>query len=145
MTAVEEIQRRIVEEFLEIGDDFDQYAYLIEISCSFKPMNPEDKRENRLVQGCQSRVWLKTYGDAEGRFFFEADSDTLIVKGVLSLLRQMFWGQRAEEVAEAQVTFLQETAIMETFESDRQKGLGYVIRFLQQKARLLAGDKVDNS
>jgi len=141
MNPVESIQGQIVTEFQEIGDDFDQYAYLIELSCGFQPMRAEDKTEEGLVKGCQSHVWLKTGRDDQSMFTFSADSDTLIVKGILRLLQRMFCGQSPADVADIKVTFLQDTAIMETFTGDRQKGIGYVIQSLQQAARNMDDNK----
>lgn len=136
--SITEIQEKIITDFNEIGDSFDQYAYLIELSCSFKPMTDEEKLPERLVDGCQSHVWLNIFKDSDGRFAFTTDSDTLIVKGVLYLLQELFCGQLPADVAAADVRFLKETAIMDTFESDRQKGLGYVIAQLQSAARNMA-------
>lgn len=136
MRTISEIQNQIIADFNEIGDSFDQYAYLIELSAAHKGMPEEEKLPTRLVEGCQSHVWLKIDRDEHDRFYFVSDSDTLIVKGVLSLLQEMFCGQSCEDVAGAEIRFLQETAIMDTFESDRQKGLSYVIRKLQTTAHL---------
>lgn len=137
MRSIQEIQEELIEEFREAGDGFDQYAYLIELSCLLPPMRAERKTPERAVQGCQSHVWL----DAEcrdGCFQFAADSDTLIIKGVLYLLQEVFCNQSPIDVAAAQVTFLKETAIMDTFEADRRKGIGFVIRQLQCEAGKMA-------
>ena len=95
----------------------------------------KEKTPERLVAGCQSQVWLKIH-IADGLLFFLSDSNTLIVKGILYILEHLFNGQRCEDVAEAEITFLEETAIMDTFESSRQKGIGFVIKQLQQAARV---------
>lgn len=133
MNSIDTIQQTIIDDFSEIGDSFDQYAYLIELACSLPPLAEEKKTPDRLVEGCQSQVWLDIRCE-NGMFFFSSDSNTLIVKGVLYLLEQMFNGQRCNDVAAAQIVFLQETSIMYTFESDRQKGLQYVIRELKRAA-----------
>ena len=86
-----------------------------------------------MVEGCQSTVWLDIHTDG-GVFNFASDSNTLIVKGVLYILQEIFNGQSVEAVAGAKLSFLHDTAIMDTFESDRQKGLGYVIAKLQETA-----------
>ena len=130
---IDEIQDQIVSDFQEIGDGFDQYAYLIELSMQL-PGLPEDKKtEDRLVKGCQSHVWLDMHVE-DGKFFFDADSDTLILKGVLYLLREIFNGQQPEAVAAAEVRFFGQTEIMATFDADRQKGIGYIIRHIQEFA-----------
>lgn len=133
MKTIDEIQKQIIDDFHEMGDSFEQYAYLIELSCTLPPMDDSQKTPERMVDGCQSHVWLDIRHE-DGFFQFDADSDTLIVKGVLYLLEELFNGQNPEDVAKAEITFLRETAIMDTFESDRQKGIGYVLKTLQTKA-----------
>jgi len=131
--SIEEIQEQIIREFGEIGDSFDQYAYLIELACRLTPLEESEKTSDRLVSGCQSSVWLKTEIH-DGLFCFDSDSNTLIVKGILYLLEELLNGQPCEEVAKAEITFHTKTSIMDTFESSRQKGIGYVIKELQEAA-----------
>lgn len=132
--TINEIQESIISDFAEIGDSFDQYAYLIEISSGHVGLMDEEKTPERLVEGCSSNVWLKMQ-ISDGLFSFEADSDTLIIKGILGLLQKMFSGQSPEAVAECEVSFLKRTEIMETFSSDRRKGIGFVIRTIQSYCR----------
>ena len=130
---IDEIHDQIVSDFQEIGDGFDQYAYLIELSVQL-PGLPEDKKtEDRLVKGCQSHVWLDMRAEG-GAFRFDADSDTLILKGILWLLREIFDGQPLTDVANARIWFFAQTEIMATFDADRQKGIGYIIRTIQSFA-----------
>ena len=132
-STIKEIQEQIIREFQEIGDSFDQYAYLIELACLHEAMPEEKKTEANLVKGCQSHVWLDIQCK-EGILTFTSDSDTLILKGILYLLAKMFNGKPCREVAETEVTFLTETDLMQVFESDRQKGIGYVLKTLQKAA-----------
>lgn len=134
MKTIDEIQEEIISEFEEIGDAFDQYAYLLELSVMHPRFPKEEKLPERAVKGCQSHVWLKI-DSKDGVFHFTSDSDTLIIKGVLYLLEQCLCGQKCDDVAKAEITFLSRTELMETFESDRQKGIGYVIRALKEAAR----------
>lgn len=141
MKTIDQLQREIVSDFRDIGDSFDRYAYLIELGCALPPMPEQKKTEEQLVEGCQSRVWLDVACE-EGRFHFCADSDTLVVKGVLYLFHQLFCGQPPADVAEAEVTVLKDAFVMETFASERQKGIGYVLDALQSAAAGLAkGDR----
>ena len=133
MNEIESIQRELIEEFQGLGDGFDQYAYLIELSALLPPLAPEKKTEDRVVKGCQSHVWLDMRAD-DGRFYLEAESDTFILKGVLYLLRRIFSGQPLAEVAAARLRIFEETEIMATFEADRQKGVGYVVKAMQSFA-----------
>ena len=138
MSEIETAQTALIREFQELGDGFEQYAYLIELAALLPPMAPEEKTEERLVRGCQSHVWLALRSE-NGRFYATADSDTFIVKGVLYLLKKLFDGQPLAEVAAAKVRFLEETEITATFGPDRQKGLGYVIAEMQRFAGEQAG------
>lgn len=133
METIYERESRFIKDFNEIGDSFDQYAYLIELSCILPPLPEELKTDENVVAGCQSTVWLDIRTDG-GIFRFSSDSNTLIIKGVLYILQDLFNGQPVSAVAAANLSFLRETAIMDTFESSRQKGLGYVIARLQAAA-----------
>ncbi len=135
--SIKEKQEQIIREFSEIGDSFDRYSYLIELACLHEPMPEEKKTESNLVRGCQSHVWLDI-DCTEGFLRFSSDSDTLIIKGVLYLLEEIFNGSTFREAADAEVTFLKEIGIMENFESERQKGIGYVIRTLQDTAKKMS-------
>ena len=133
MNPIDEKQAGLVREFQELGDGFEQYAYLIELSVALPPLDEEHKTDDRLVKGCQSHVWLdKRVKD--GAFSFDGDSDTLILKGVLYLLREIFNGEPPDAVAAAKVRFLEQTEIMATFDADRQKGIGFIIRHIQRFA-----------
>ena len=134
MKSIREIQDGIINDFLEMGDSFDQYAYLIELSCMLPPLPEEAKRDENLVAGCQSSVWLDMRIE-NGAFYFRSDSNTLIIKGVLYILEQLLCGQSPGDVAAAELDFLQKTAIMDTFESSRRKGLGFVIQSLKDFAQ----------
>ena len=133
MNRIDELQEKIVSDFREMGDGFEQYAYLIELSVRLPGLAEERKIEERLVKGCQSHVWLDMRAE-NGVFDFDADSDTLILKGVLFLLRDIFSGQPLDAVANARVWFFEKTEIMATFDADRQKGIGYIIRAMQSFA-----------
>ncbi len=133
MKNILEKQDAIIADFDMMGDDFGKYAYLVELSGQLPGMNEERKTDANLVKGCQSHVWLDSWVE-DGQFYFCADSDTLIIKGILFLLQDVLCGQPVKDVAEAQLDFLQKTNIMVTFNADRQRGIGYVIRAIQEKA-----------
>lgn len=116
-----------------LGDGFEQYAYLIELAALLKPLDEAKKTDEHAVKGCQSHVWLELRAE-NGLFYAEADSDTFIIKGILYLLQKMFNGQPLADVAATDISLFAETELMETFESGRRKGIGYVIREMQQFA-----------
>ncbi|MCD8099667.1 MAG: SufE family protein [Oscillospiraceae bacterium] len=139
MSSINTLQKTIADDFAQMGDAFGQYAYLIEMSAALPEYPQEYRTEEHLVKGCQSKVWLHTYHTADGLFAFDADSDTLIIKGVLFILQTIFNGKPPQEVASAKVWIFEQTDIMVTFNSDRQKGIGYIIRRLQELAKNAAG------
>lgn len=134
MKSIREIQDGITDDFLSMGDGFEQYAYLIELSCMLPGLPESKKTEEAAVEGCQSGVWLDM-SVKDGAFYLEADSNTLIVRGVLYLLRQLFNGQRPCDVAEAKIDLFERTRIMDTFETERRKGLGFVVEKIKSFCR----------
>ena len=133
MKSIREKQDEIVADFKEMGDDFVKYSYLINLSGMLPDMDESMKNNANMVGGCQSRVWLdiKVSG---GRMYFNADSDTMIIKGILYLLREILSGQYVKAVSDANIDFLDRADIMVTFESDRRKGIGYIIKKIKETA-----------
>lgn len=133
MKTISEIQQEIIDEFKKMDDCFDRCACLIELSSSIISITKEKKTPEYLVKGCQSAVWLDICCSGD-LFYFTADSETLIAKGILYLLQVLFCGQKCSDVATADVVFLKETSIINVLDSDRQKGIGYIINKLQNAA-----------
>ncbi|MCR5388458.1 MAG: SufE family protein [Lachnospiraceae bacterium] len=133
MSYIDDKKADLKEEFSEFEDGFEKYAYLVEIA-GLLPAYPEDKRtEEHLVKGCQSHVWLNIYED-NGKFHFDADSDTLIIKGVMLLLQDVLCEAPVEEVAKLDLDILEEAGIKSEFSDTRQKGIGAAIKLLQDSA-----------
>ena len=98
--SINEIQDQIIEEFSELDDWMDKYQLLIDLGSDQEPLAEEYKTDSNLIEGCQSRVWLQA-DEVEGRLVFQAESDALIVKGIVSLLVKVLSGHTAEEIADA--------------------------------------------
>lgn len=128
--TLSEKQNQMIQEINALGDCFDQYHYLIIASQQLAPMPEEHKNSTTLVPGCQSQVWLYTQVQ-DGTLYMEADSDTLILRGVLKLLYQLFQGEKICDIAELPVTLFQETELAATFTSDRNTGLQSILRHIQ--------------
>ena len=109
-----ELERRLSslkDEFSELEDGFERYSYLMELG-SYLPPYPEEKRTpDHLVRGCQSQVWIHCY-TKDGHFFFDADSDTFIIKGVLLLLQDLLSDLPVQETANANLELLQELGLI---------------------------------
>lgn len=137
MSRITEKQDKLLRDFRQLEDSFEQYAYLIELSCLLPAMDPGKKTDEKLVKGCQSSVWLDIWQKDE-RFFFSGDSDTLILKGILYLLTELFCGEPPSDVAGADVTLFRQSEITGSFEDSRRKGIGYILETLQSAAATMA-------
>ena len=132
-------QEAILEEFRQLGDPFACYSYLLGLAGLLPPCPEEVKIPENAVAGCQSHVWLHSWAE-EGRFRFQADSDTYILKGLLYLLLNVLDGRSLADAAGAELYFWKDPLLMDGFDDHRQRGIGYVAADLQRRAaKLLNG------
>lgn len=122
MASIQEIQGQIVDDFSFLPAWDERYAYLIELGQKNTPLPEEFRTEDNIVRGCQSLVWLHKEC-RQGEVFLQADSDSLIVKGLAALLLQVFSGQPAEAVIETDLTFFKEIGLDKHLSSQRANGL----------------------
>ena len=125
--TINEIQDQIIEEFSELDDWMDKYQLLIDLGSEQEAMAEEYKTDNNLIEGCQSRVWLQA-DEVDGRLIFQADSDALIVKGIVSLLVNVLSGHTAEEIADADLYFIEEIGLKEHLSPTRSNGLVAMVK-----------------
>lgn len=130
----DEIQSRIIADINKAGDCFSQYTYLLERAALLPEMTDEEKSRASLVDGCQSRVWLLSACE-DGVMRYRASSDTLIVKGILALLIEMFSGQAPEDIVGVPLRVLRETDLGETLEVARANGASAMLRDIQKAAQ----------
>ena len=129
-----------MQEFCLLNDPFDQYTYLLELAAHL-PHMPQVQRDTlQPIAGCQSNVWLSTRME-NGLFIFDADSDTMLIRGMLFLLQRILCHQPPTEVASASIDFLERSSIVTIISNDRRKGISSVIRVLQMEARKYFGKK----
>lgn len=122
MKTLKERQDELVEEFSMFDDWLDKYEYLIDLGKNLEPFPEELKTDDRLIKGCQSRVWL----DAEakdGVIVFRADSDAIITKGIISMLISVYSGRGAAEIAEDDLSFVDRLGLKENLSPTRANGL----------------------
>ena len=132
-------QEAILEEFRQLGDPFACYSYLLGLAGLLPPCPEEVKIPENAVAGCQSHVWLHSWAE-EGRFRFQADSDTYILKGLLYLLMNVLDGRSLADAAGAELYFWKDPLLMDSFDDHRQRGIGYAAADLQRRAaKLLNG------
>lgn len=122
MTSIKDIQAQLIEDFSFLPEWDERYAYLIEIGQKQEPLPDEHRTDENIVRGCQSMVWLHREC-RQGQVYLQADSDSLIVKGLAALLLQVFSGQAAEEVLKADLAFFEEIGFNKHLSSQRANGL----------------------
>lgn len=133
MKTLQEIQSEIIEDFSMYEEWLDKYEYLIGLGKKLEPFPEDLKTEDRLIKGCQSRVWLdaRTEGD---RLFFRADSDAIITKGIISLLVGVYSGRTAREIAEDDFSFVERLGLRENLSPTRAGGLASMIATIRKTA-----------
>lgn len=122
MATISEVQDEIIEEFSMFDDWMDRYALLIELGNSLEKLDDKHKAENNLIEGCQSRVWLQAeYRD--GKVIFHAESDAVIVKGIIALLIKVLSGHTPDEIINADLYFIEKIGLKEHLSPTRSNGL----------------------
>lgn len=120
--SVNEVQDKIIGEFEVFDDWLDKYDYLIELSNDLPIIDPQFRTSQHLIEGCQSRVWLR--GELDGnRIRFTADSDAIITKGIVALLIRVLSGREPREIIEADLYFIDRIGLKENLSPTRSNGL----------------------
>ena len=127
MATINEIQDSIIEEFSDFEDWLDRYQLLIDLGGEQEPLPHEYKTDNNLIEGCQSRVWLQT-DLVDGKVQFRAESDALIVKGIVSLLIKVYSGHTPDEILEVEPYFVEAIGLKEHLSPTRSNGLLAMIK-----------------
>ena len=131
--TIEEIEKEIVEEFSLFDSWDDKYEYIIDLGKRLPPLEDRYKTDDNKVRGCQSTVWLVAdYKD--GKIFYKAESDAVIVKGLISMLIRVLSGQPAEEIINARLDFIREIGMMTHLAQTRSNGLLAMVRQMKNYA-----------
>ncbi len=133
MSTINEVQDEIVDEFSGLTDWMDKYAYIIELGNAIEPMEDKNKTADNIIEGCQSRVWLVA-DEKDGIVDFRADSDAIIVKGLISLLMRVLSGHTPQEILDADLYFLKEIGLQEHLSPTRSNGLVAMIKQMRMYA-----------
>lgn len=134
MSELKEIQATIIDEFSMFEEWLDKYEYLIELGKNLDPFSEDLKTDDRLIKGCQSRVWLDARREGD-RIFFNADSDAIITKGIISLLISVYSGRTAEEISADDFSFIDELGLKENLSPTRANGLVSMIDTIKKIAQ----------
>jgi cysteine desulfuration protein SufE len=121
--TIAQIQEEIIEEFNDYDDWMDKNQLLIDLGSDQQPLPEKYKTESNLIDGCQSRVWLQADLDSDGKAVFQAESDALIVKGIVSLLIRVLSGHTPDEILDAELHFIEDIGLKEHLSPTRSNGL----------------------
>lgn len=133
MQTINDIQQEIIDEFSVYDDWMDKYSLIIEYGNSLSPLNDKYKIPENVIKGCQSRVWLHTEYQ-EGKLYFQAESDAIIVKGLLALVLRIFNGRTPYEIIDTDLRFMSEIGLTDHLSPTRSNGLLSVIKQIRYYA-----------
>ena len=133
MKEINELQDEVIEEFSDFEDWMDKYQLLIDLGNEQEPLDDKYKTESNLIDGCQSRVWLQAdYKD--GALWFTAESDALIVKGIVALLIRVLSGHTPQEILDADLYFIDQIGLKEHLSPTRSNGLLAMVKQMRMYA-----------
>lgn len=133
MGTVKDREQQVIEDFAVYDDWMDKYEYIIELGKSLEPYPEGKKTEDRLIKGCQSRVWLDARKE-DGKIWFSADSDAIITKGIISLLIGIYSGASAEEILASDFSFVKKIGLSANLSPTRANGLVSMIETIRRMA-----------
>lgn len=125
--TINEIQDDIIAEFSDFDDWMDRYQLLIDLGSEQAPLDERYKTDDNLIEGCQSRVWLHAEMN-EGIVTYQAESDALIVKGIVALLVRVLSGHTPDEILNADLYFIPQTGLQEHLSPTRSNGLVAMVK-----------------
>lgn len=128
--TLEEAKQSVVDDFSMYDEWLDKYEYIIDLGKKLDSFPEVKKTDDRLIKGCQSRVWLDCEVN-EGRLFFTADSDAIITKGIISLLISVYSGRTAEEIAGDDFSFIEQIGLKENLSPTRSNGLASMVQTIK--------------
>ncbi|MDE6084960.1 MAG: SufE family protein [Muribaculaceae bacterium] len=131
--TINEIQDRIIAEFSDIDDWMDRYAYIIDLGNALPPIDEAYKTPQHLIEGCQSRVWLNAELK-DGKVHYTADSDAIIVKGIISLLIEVLNDHTPAEIVDADLYFIDKIGLSEHLSPTRSNGLLAMVKQMKMYA-----------
>ena len=131
--TINERQNEIIEEFQDFDDWMDKYQLLIDLGNGQEPLDEKYKVESNLIDGCQSRVWLQA-DYVDGKIHFQAESDALIVKGIVALLIRVLNNSTPQEILDADLYFIEQIGLKEHLSPTRSNGLLAMVKQMRMYA-----------
>ncbi len=138
--TINEIQDEIIDEFSGLDDWMDKYQLLIDLGNEQEPLDEKYKIESNLIDGCQSRVWLQA-DYVDGKINFTAESDALIVKGIVALLIRVLSGHTPQEILDADLYFIEKIGLKEHLSPTRSNGLLAMVKQMRVYALAFSSAK----
>ena len=132
--TLNETQNEIIEEFADLTDWMDRYAYIIELGSQLPPLDADQKVPANLIEGCQSRLWNSSDRLPDGRIRFKADSDAMIVKGIVYLLMRVLSDRTPDEILNADLYFIEKIGLSDHLSPTRSNGLVAMIKQIKNYA-----------
>ena len=133
MKTINELQDEVIEEFSDFDDWMDKYQLLIDLGNEQEPLAPEYKNDQNLIDGCQSRVWLQA-DLVDGKVEFQAESDALIVKGIIALLIKVVSGHTPDEILDNDLYFIEAIGLKDHLSPTRSNGLLAMVKQMRMYA-----------
>ncbi len=131
--TINEAQYEVIEEFSDFTDWMDKYQLLIDLGNEQEPLDEKYKTESNLIDGCQSRVWLQA-DYVDGKIVFTAESDALIVKGIIALLIRVLSGHTPQEILDADLYFIERIGLKDHLSPTRSNGLLAMVKQIRMYA-----------
>src|SRR5215212_8265262 len=131
--TIEEIEQEIIDEFSLFDSWDDKYEYIIDLGKKLPPLEDQYKKDENKVKGCQSTVWLAA-DDSNGKVYYKADSDAVIVKGLISMLIRVLSGQTPDDIVTARLDFIREIGMMSHLAQTRSNGLLSMVKQMKNYA-----------
>lgn len=131
--TINEAQDQIIEEFGDFDDWMDKYQLLIDLGNEQEPLDEKYKTPQNLIEGCQSRVWLQA-DEVDGKIVFQAESDALIVKGIIALLIKIVSGHTPDEILDSDLYFIEKIGLKEHLSPTRSNGLLAMVKQMRMYA-----------
>lgn len=126
--TINQIQDEIIDEFVDIDDWMDRYAYIIDLGNALPSIDEKYRTPAHLIEGCQSRAWLNAELDENGNVMYTADSDAIIVKGIISLLVKVLSGHTPKEILDSELYFIDKIGLSEHLSPTRSNGLVSMVK-----------------
>lgn len=131
--TINEMQDEVIAEFSDFDNWMDRYQLLIDLGNEQQPLDEKYKTDQNLIEGCQSRVWLQA-DEKDGKIIFQAESDALIVKGIIALLIKVLSGHTPDEILEADLYFIPQIGLQEHLSPTRSNGLLSMVKQMRMYA-----------